>query len=62
MSKFRIVYFNGDTGKSEISRIYEGNKQYQKQMKEFYNLTYNNVCSRVVPPSGGPVWSYLVEK
>lgn len=62
MSKFRIVYFNSETRKSEISRVYRGDKKYQQEMVEFYNLTYNNVSSRVVPPSGGPIWSYLVEK
>ena len=60
--KFRIVYFNPEVGRYEISKVYEGNKEFQQSTKEFYDISHNNKCSRIVPPSGGKVWSYLVEK
>lgn len=60
--KFRVVYFNYSVGKFEISRVYEGDKKFQQEMKELYDISYNNKSSRIVPPSGGKVWGYLVEK
>ena len=60
MAKFRIVYFNPEMGKFQISQVYDGDRQRKAAMKDFYDSTYNNRASRVVPASGGAMWSDLI--
>lgn len=58
-SKFRIVYYDFSERTHKITNILEGNSEQKKAALEMYKC--DDPSARVVPASGGAVWSYLIK-
>ena len=57
--KFRIVYYDFSERTHKITAILEGDSARQKATLELYRC--DDPSARIVPPSGGAMWSDLVK-
>jgi len=58
-SKFRIVYYDFSERTHKITNIIEGDSERKKAVLELYKC--DDQSARVVPASGGAMWSDLIK-
>ena len=61
--KYRIVYMDSHTRQFAITGILYGDAVHQQQQRELIAAMHDSLIGnvRVVPASGGPIWSYLIQ-